>query len=103
MGVDTRIDMCLRGFDQIEVPRDGCRAVFAPVLVVQVQHLLPEMVRVDVGVIIGGPVGYLVLGVARTGASEAGVEDTVAAVFGALGQCDRSEESEDEEGNSRED
>lgn len=59
--------------------------MFAPVLVVQVQHLLPEMVRVDVGVVVTGPVGYLVLAVAGAGASEAGVENTVPAVFGALG------------------
>lgn len=58
--------------------------MLAPVLVVHGEHLLLEKVCVDVGWIIGFPVSYVFRFVRRAGTGEAGVEDAVATVFGAL-------------------
>lgn len=58
--------------------------MLGPILVVYRDHLCLEMGGIDIGVIVGSPVADLILTVWMAGASEAGVEDAVAAVFRAL-------------------
>lgn len=92
MCVDARVDVLLRACGQLGVPFEGCRAMLGPISVVYIDHLLLEMGRIDIGVIVGSPVAYLISRVWRAGAGETGVDDVVAAVFRALGQCGGCEE-----------
>lgn len=81
MRVDARVNVLLRGFDQLRVPFEGCRAMLGPILVVYTEHLLLEIGPIDIGDIVGGPVGHLTRLVWRAIACEARVEDAVAVVF----------------------
>lgn len=66
--------------------------MLSPISVMYIDHLLLEMGRIDIGVIVGSPVAYLISPVWSAGAGETGVDDAVATVFRALGQRGGCEE-----------